>query len=61
MNLDVKISFDDASKINGFYVAPHKEIVKDENGLGSEFKVKSNSIELKGTLLLAKENNQKKF
>lgn len=61
MNLDVKISFDDASKINGFYVAPHKEIVKDENGLGSEFKVKSNSIELKGTLLLAKENNQKKM
>lgn len=61
MNLDVKISFDDASKINGFYVAPHKEIVKEENGLGSEFKVKSNTIELKGTLLLAKENNQKKL
>jgi uncharacterized protein len=61
MNLDVKITFDDTSKIASFYVAPHKAIVKEENGLGSEFKIKSNTIELKGTLLLTKENNQKKI
>lgn len=59
MKLDIKIVFDENSKIAGFSMVPHKEIKKNENALGTDLSIKSNQIELKGTLLMAKENDKK--
>lgn len=61
INLDIILAINQINKIESFNVAPHKEIVKEENGLGNNLNIKSNTIELKGTLVLAKENNQKKI
>jgi uncharacterized protein len=58
--LDIKISFNANKKIIGFYFVPHQEFRK-ENGLGQSLNIKSNDIELKGTLLLPETNNLKKL
>ena len=61
INLDIILTINQINKIESFNVAPHKEIVKEEKGLGIDLNIKSNTIELKGTLLLANENNKKKM
>lgn len=58
--LDIQIAFDDKSQIIGFFFVPHKEFGKNENLLNS-FNIKSESIMLKGTLLVPKENDKKKL
>lgn len=58
--LDIKISFNANKKIIGFFFVPHQEFRK-ENGLGQSLNIKSNDIELKGTLLLPETNNLKKL
>lgn len=50
MKLDIKISFNENNKIIGFFFVPHKQF-KKENSLGKDLNIKSNDIELKGTLL----------
>lgn len=60
MKLDVKISFNENSKIIGFFFVPHKEF-KKENTLGKELNIKSNNLVLKGTLLTPKNDSLKKL
>lgn len=60
MKLDIKISLGENKKIVGFFFSPHREFRK-EPSLGEELGIKSNTIELKGTLLLSKENDLKKL
>ncbi|HSD13182.1 MAG TPA: alpha/beta fold hydrolase [Flavobacterium sp.] len=60
MKLDIKIAFRNSDKIAGFFFAPHKPFDK-EPSLGKTYNVTSNSIELKGTLLVPAENNLKKL
>jgi pentatricopeptide repeat protein len=51
MKLDVKITFNENSKIIGFFFAPHKEF-KKVNSLGKDLNIRSGNIDLKGTILL---------
>ena len=60
MKLDIKISFGENKKIIGFFFVPHKEL-KKENSLGKDFNIKSNDIELKGTILIPEKDNKKKL
>lgn len=60
MKLDIKITFNDANKILGFFFVPHKEFNK-KNLLGSELNIKSGNIYLKGTILIPEKNNLKKL
>ena len=60
MKLDIKITFNENSKIIGFFFTPHKEF-KTQNSLGNDLNIKSNNVELKGTLLIPKENKLKKL
>ena len=60
MKLDIKISFGENKKIIGFFFVPHKEF-KKENSLGKDFNIKSNDIELKGTILIPQKNNKNKL
>jgi len=60
MKLDIKISFGENKKIIGFFFVPHKEFKKGPS-LGDELTIKSDNIDLKGTLLLPKENDLKKL
>lgn len=60
MKLDIKISFNDNSKIVGFFFSPHKEFTTEKR-LGKELSIKSNSVNLNGTLLVPEKNNLKKL
>jgi pimeloyl-ACP methyl ester carboxylesterase len=60
VKLDIKISFNTDKKIIGFFFVPHREFYK-EGGLGQSLNIKSNDIELKGTLLLPETGNLKKL
>ena len=60
IKLDIKISFGENKKIIGFFFVPHKEL-KKENSLGKDFNVKSNDIELQGTILIPENNNKNKL
>ena len=60
MKLDIKIAFNENKKIIGFFFVPHKEF-KKENSLGKNLDIKSNNIELKGTLLNTENGNLKKL
>lgn len=60
LKLDIKISFGENKKIIGFFFVPHKEF-KKENSLGKDFNIKSNDIDLKGTLLIPEKSNKKKL
>lgn len=60
MKLDIKISFNKNSKIVGFFIVPHKEF-KKEKSLGKDLTIKSNSIDLKGTLLNPENGDLKKL
>jgi dienelactone hydrolase len=57
--LDIQITFNDNNKIIGFYFTPHKIFDKEDDK--TALKIKSDDIELKGTLLQPTENNQKKL
>jgi len=58
MKLDIKINFNQNNKVVGFFFVPHKEF-KKENSLGKDLNIKSNNIELKGTLLVPESLNLK--
>lgn len=58
--LDIQLSFNKDNKIVGFFFVPHKEF-KKENTLGKELNIKSNNLELKGTLLTPKNDSLKKL
>lgn len=60
MKLDIKITFNEENKIIGFFFVPHKEF-KKENSLGKELNIKSNNLELKGTLLTPENDSLKKL
>ncbi|WP_367754146.1 DUF3887 domain-containing protein [Flavobacterium sp. WC2430] len=60
MKLDIKISFNENSQIIGFFFVPHKEF-KKENSLGKDLNIKSNNIDLKGTILIPENGNLKKL
>ncbi len=60
MKMDIKIRFNENSKIMGFFFAPHKEF-KKENSLGKNYNIQSENIELKGTLLIPEDYNLKKL
>ena len=60
IKLDIKISFGENKKIIGFFFVPHKEL-KKENSLGKDFNIKSNDVELKGTILIPENENKKKL
>ena len=60
MELDIKITFNEENKIIGFFFVPHKEF-KKENSLGKELNIKSNNLELKGTLLTPENDSLKKL
>jgi uncharacterized protein len=60
MKLDIKIAFSESNKIIGFFFVPHKEF-KKEDSLGKDLNIKTNDIELKGSLLVPENNNQKKL
>ncbi|MFY8110886.1 MAG: DUF3887 domain-containing protein, partial [Flavobacterium sp.] len=58
--LDIRIAFNEKSKIIGFFFVPHKEF-KKQPSLGKEYTIKSNGIDLKGTLLIPESGNLKKL
>lgn len=60
MKLDIKISFNENRKIIGFFFVTHKEFRK-EDSLGKDLNIKSNNIELKGTILIPENGNLKKL
>jgi len=60
MKLDVKITFNENSKIVGFFFTPHKEF-KKANSLGKDLDIRSGNIDLKGTVLIPENNNLKKL
>jgi pimeloyl-ACP methyl ester carboxylesterase len=60
MKLDVKITFNENSKIIGFLFTPHKEF-KKVNSLGKDLNIRSGNIDLKGTILLPEKDNFKKL
>ena len=60
VKLDIRITFNEKSKIIGFFFVPHKEF-KKQPSLGKEYTIKSNGIDLKGTLLIPENGNLKKL
>jgi len=60
MKLDVKISFNENSKIIGFFFTPHKEF-KKAISLGKNLNIRSGNIDLKGTILIPEKDDFKKL
>ncbi|ASE62999.1 DUF3887 domain-containing protein [Chryseobacterium indologenes] len=57
--LDIQLTFGENNKIFGFFLVPHKQFEKwDEKTI---LKIKSDDLELNGTLLLPTSNDQKKL
>ncbi|WP_228412020.1 DUF3887 domain-containing protein [Chryseobacterium sp. KLBC 52] len=57
--LDIQITFGDNNKMLGFFLVPHKTFEKPDEK--TTLKIKSDGIELNGTLLLPPSNNKKKL
>lgn len=57
--IDIQITFNDNNNIIGFYILPHKEFAKDDDK--TTLKIKSDGLELNGTLLQPSEDNKKKL
>ncbi|MET3038018.1 DUF3887 domain-containing protein [Chryseobacterium sp. NRRL B-14859] len=57
--LDIQVTFNEANKIIGFFFVPHKIFDKADDK--TAFKIKSDDIELKGTLLVPASDNKKKL
>lgn len=58
--LDIKLSFNEKSELNGLLFTPHKEFLTASR-LGKELAIKSNGINLNGTLLIPEKDNLKKL
>lgn len=57
--LDVQLTFNESNKLLGFFLVPHKTFEKPDEK--TTLKIKSDAIELNGTLLLPPSNNKKKL
>ncbi|WP_318848359.1 DUF3887 domain-containing protein [Chryseobacterium sp. JV558] len=57
--LDVQLTFGENNKMLGFFLVPHKTIEKPDEK--TTLKIKSDAIELNGTLLVPPSNNKKKL
>lgn len=57
--LDVQITFNDDNKMLGFFLVPHKTFEKQDET--TVLNIKSDDIELKGTLLISPPNDKKKL
>lgn len=57
--LDIQITFGENNKMLGFFLVPHKTFEKPDEK--TTLKIKSDAIELNGTLLLPPSNNKKKL
>jgi fermentation-respiration switch protein FrsA (DUF1100 family) len=57
--LDVQMTFNDSNKLIGFYIVPHKTFEKRDEK--TALKIKSDDIELNGTLLIPSSDNKKKL
>ncbi|WP_228410134.1 alpha/beta hydrolase [Chryseobacterium viscerum] len=57
--LDVQLTFGDNNKMLGFFLVPHKTVEKPDEK--TTLKIKSDAIELEGTLLLPPSNGKKKL
>lgn len=60
MNLDINISFNEFGQINGLFFQPHKEF-NTITRLGEDLDIQSKDIKLKGTLLKANPEENKKL
>lgn len=57
--LDVQMTFNDSNELIGFYIVPHKTFEKRDEK--TALKIKSDDIELNGTLLIPSSDNKKKL
>lgn len=57
--LDVQLTFNESNKLLGFFLVPHKTFEKPDEK--TTLKIKSDAIELNGTLLVPPSNNKKKL
>ena len=57
--LDIQLTFGDNNKMLGFFLVPHKPFEKRDEK--TTLKIKSNDIELNGTLWIPPSNNKKKL
>ncbi|WP_238707462.1 alpha/beta hydrolase [Chryseobacterium viscerum] len=57
--LDVQLTFGDNNKMLGFFLVPHKTVEKPDEK--TALKIKSDAIELDGTLLIPPSNDKKKL
>lgn len=57
--VDIQITFTNKNNIIGFYILPHKDFIKEDDK--TTLKIKSDELELNGTLLQPSEHNKKKL
>lgn len=57
--LDIQLTFSENNKLLGFFLVPHKTFEKRDEK--TELKIKSDAVELKGTLLVPPSNNKKRL
>ncbi|RLJ34466.1 hypothetical protein CLU97_3980 [Chryseobacterium sp. 7] len=57
--LDVQLTFSDSNKLMGFFLIPHKTFEKPDEK--TTLKIKSDAIELNGTLLIPPSNDKKRL
>ncbi|MGI9583509.1 DUF3887 domain-containing protein [Chryseobacterium sp. RRHN12] len=57
--LDIQLTFGENNKLLGFFLVPHKTFEKRDEK--TEFRIKSDAVELKGTLLVPPSNNKKRL
>ncbi|WP_313003260.1 alpha/beta hydrolase [Chryseobacterium gleum] len=57
--LDVQLTFGENNKLLGFFLVPHKTFEKRDEK--TEFRIKSDAVELKGTLLVPPPDNKKRL
>ncbi len=57
--LDLQVTFNESNKLLGFFLVPHKTF--DQWDEKTVLKIKSDDIELNGTLLMPSSNNKKKL
>lgn len=57
--LDIQLTFGENNKLLGFFLVPHKTFEKRDEKTG--LKIKSDAVELKGTLLVPPSSNKKRL
>lgn len=57
--LDIQLTFGENNKLLGFFLVPHKTFEKRDEK--TELKIKSDAVELKGTLLVPPASNKKRL